>query len=223
MELRRRDVLKLGLFSSAALMLPAERIARTKDAFGDRIATSKLPKPFTIGFDVPPDLSPAKVNRTYDCYKIDQLQGSAEILPGLRTPIWGYNGITPGPTIRVKRGRPVIVRQCNELPARHPQLRYNVWTSTHLHGSASLPQYDGYASDITNPGQFKDYHYPDDEPARTLWTTTTASTTRPRTPTWGSPRCTWFTTSSSSRCRSRTAATTSRSCSRTRCSRAAAR
>ena len=50
-------------------MLPAERIARTKAAFGDRIATSKLPKPFTVGFDVPPVLAPSKVNRTYDCYK----------------------------------------------------------------------------------------------------------------------------------------------------------
>ena len=169
MELRRRDLLKLGLFSSAALMLPAERIARTKDAFGDRIATSKLPKPFTIGFDVPPTLAPTKINRTYDAYKLDQVQKSVEIIPGLKTPIWGYNGITPGPTIRVKRGRPIIVRQCNELPAKHPQLRYNVWTSTHLHGSASLPQYDGYASDITGLVQYKDYHYPNFQNARTLW------------------------------------------------------
>jgi spore coat protein A, manganese oxidase len=169
MELRRRDLLKLGLFSSAALMLPAERIARTKDAFGDRIATSKLPKPFTIGFDVPPTLAPNKINRTYDCYKIDQVQKSVQIIPGLQTPIWGYNGITPGPTIRVQRGRRVIVRQCNELPAKHPQLRYNVWTSTHLHGSASLPQYDGYASDTTGLVQYKDYQYPNFQNARTLW------------------------------------------------------
>jgi FtsP/CotA-like multicopper oxidase with cupredoxin domain len=42
-------------------------------------------------------------------------------------------------------------------------------TSTHLHGSASLPQYDGYASDVTHPGFFKDYHYPNFQPARTLW------------------------------------------------------
>ena len=41
--------------------------------------------------------------------------------------------------------------------------------STHLHGSASLPQYDGYASDITAPGQKKYYHYPNFQPARTLW------------------------------------------------------
>jgi FtsP/CotA-like multicopper oxidase with cupredoxin domain len=42
-------------------------------------------------------------------------------------------------------------------------------TSTHLHGSASLPQFDGYASDVTHPGFFKDYHYPNFQPARTLW------------------------------------------------------
>jgi uncharacterized membrane protein YczE len=33
-------------------------------------------------------------------------------------------------------------------------------TSTHLHGSASLPQYDGYASDVTPPGFYQTYEYP---------------------------------------------------------------
>jgi spore coat protein A len=169
MQLSRRDMLKLGLFSSAALMLPAERIARTKSAFGDRIAASKLPKPFTVGFDVPPELPIAKRNLTWDAYRLDQVEQAVEIIPGLKTPIWGYNGITPGPTIRVMRGRSVVVRQCNDLPSVHPQLRYKVWTSTHLHGSASLPQYDGYASDISGVAQWKDYKYPNSQDARTLW------------------------------------------------------
>ena len=39
----------------------------------------------------------------------------------------------------------------------------------HLHGSASLPQYDGYASDITYPGEYKDYRYPNVQDGRTLW------------------------------------------------------
>ena len=43
------------------------------------------------------------------------------------------------------------------------------WTSTHLHGAPSLPQYDGYASDISLPGYYKDYFYDNLEPARTLW------------------------------------------------------
>ncbi len=42
-------------------------------------------------------------------------------------------------------------------------------TSTHLHGSASMPQFDGYASDITYPGQVKSYFYPNCQDARTLW------------------------------------------------------
>jgi FtsP/CotA-like multicopper oxidase with cupredoxin domain len=41
--------------------------------------------------------------------------------------------------------------------------------STHLHGSASLPEFDGYANDVTPVGFYKDYHYPNFQPARTLW------------------------------------------------------
>ena len=51
----------------------------------------------------------------------------------------------------------------------HPTLGFTPWTSVHLHGHASLPQFDGYASDITNPGQYKDYEYHDRQEARTLW------------------------------------------------------
>jgi FtsP/CotA-like multicopper oxidase with cupredoxin domain len=73
---------------------------------------------------------------------------SAEILPGYQTRVWGYNGTFPGPTFDVQRGRQIFVRHENQLPA-HPTLLYTPNTSVHLHGSASLPQYDGYASDVT--------------------------------------------------------------------------
>ena len=53
MELSRRDLLKVGLFSSAALMLPAERVARTKLAIANRLPQSKLPAPFTMGWKTP--------------------------------------------------------------------------------------------------------------------------------------------------------------------------
>ncbi|NUR14870.1 MAG: multicopper oxidase family protein [Dermatophilaceae bacterium] len=94
---------------------------------------------------------------------------TVEVIPGLRTEMWGYNGLVPGPTFQIAQGRRTVVRQINNLPAVHPVLQYTPWTSVHLHGSASLPEYDGYASDITNPGQYKDYHYPNWQPARTLW------------------------------------------------------
>src|ERR687885_401311 len=133
MQLSRRDLLKVGLFSSAALVLPAERIARTQLAVSDRMPQSKLPAPFTLPFQKPPEATKTSFGDT-DYFTIYQRQP-----------------------------------QVNILPDRHPELGYQVWTSTHLHGSCSLPEYDGYASDTTKPGQFKDYHYPNIQDARTLW------------------------------------------------------
>jgi spore coat protein A, manganese oxidase len=174
MQLSRRDLLKVGLFSSAALVLPAERIARTQLAVADRMPQSKLPEPFTMPWQTPPVAHKTAVGNT-DYFAIYQRQSQVKILPDRLTTIWGYadgaNGapVTPGPTIYVDQGRPAVVRQMCELPERHPELGYQVWTSTHLHGSCSLPEYDGYASDTTNPGQGKDYHYPNTQDARTLW------------------------------------------------------
>src|SRR6476659_5376667 len=175
MQLRRRELLKLGVFGSAALLLPAERVARTELALKNRIAASRLPAPFSVPLTVPPVLAPVRSTPAIrstpatDYYAITQQPAPAVILPGLTTTIWGYNGITPGPTIVAPRGRKTVVRQVNALPRVHPTLRYTVWTSTHLHGSASLPQFDGYASDVTNVGQFKDYEYPNLQEARTIW------------------------------------------------------
>ncbi|MDQ1647396.1 MAG: hypothetical protein QOJ50_3580 [Cryptosporangiaceae bacterium] len=168
MALSRRDVLKMGAFGAAAVALPLERAASAKSAT-DRIAASKLPKPYTVPFAAPPVLEPVRRDATTDFYSVTMRPGLAEILPGYQTEVWGYDGIAPGPTVRATRGRPIVMRQINGLPARHPVLGFDAWTSVHLHGSASLPQYDGYASDITSPGQYKDYRYPNAQPARTLW------------------------------------------------------
>src|SRR5687767_14145226 len=169
MQLSRRDLMKVGVFGSAALALPLERVARTQLAIDNRIPASELPAPFSVPFAAPPVLQPAFEDAETAYYDIVQQQVKAEILPGRQTTIWGYNGITPGPTIVNKRGQSAVVRQTNNLPNVHSELRYNVWTSTHLHGSCSLPEYDGYGSDITNPGQYKDYRYPNIQDARTLW------------------------------------------------------
>jgi spore coat protein A, manganese oxidase len=175
MQLSRRDLLKVGLFSSAALMLPAERVARTQLAITNRMPESALPERFSLPFTVPQVARPVGSVGDTDYYVIRQQQFMAPILgPGKpATQVWGYNSgagaSTPGPTVHVQQGREVVMRQINELPDTHPELQYNVWTSTHLHGSCSLPEYDGYASDITPPGHFKDYRYPNIQDARTLW------------------------------------------------------
>ncbi|HEX2728150.1 MAG TPA: multicopper oxidase domain-containing protein, partial [Rubrobacteraceae bacterium] len=102
-------------------------------------------------------------------YQLTMKQAQLQIPPGYGpTTVYGYDGLTPGPTIHARQGRKVVVRHINQLP-EVSFANYRTWTSVHLHGSASLPQYDGYASDITNPGEFKDYRYPNIQPARTLW------------------------------------------------------
>jgi hypothetical protein len=121
MQLSRRDLLKVGLFSSAALVLPAERIARTQLAVADRMPQSKLPEPFTMAWQTPPVARKTALGNT-DYFTIYQRQSQVKILPDRLTTIWGYadgpNGapVTPGPTIYVDQGRPAIVRQVCELP-----------------------------------------------------------------------------------------------------------
>ena len=120
-------------------------------------------KPYATGFD---DGDPT---RPFARYALTQRLGQARFLPGLSTTVAGYNGIFPGPTIRVSQGTRAEVRIRNGLPATglvHPEA---FDSATHLHGSASLPQYDGYANDATAPGFVKNYHYPNVQTARTLW------------------------------------------------------
>jgi spore coat protein A len=166
-SLSRRDALKVSVLGAAALTLPWQGVLSAKAA--SRIASSKLPKPYTVPFWTPPVLPPVKRDATRDYYRITQEAFVGEILPGVKTPLWGYNGMVPGPTLHMTRGREAVVRQVNKLPAKHPTLGYVPWTSTHLHGMPSKPQYDGYAGDNSMPGQWKDYIYPNSCEARTLW------------------------------------------------------
>lgn len=41
--------------------------------------------------------------------------------------------------------------------------------SVHLHGCYTRAPFDGWAEDVTKPGEYKDYYYPNSQSARTLW------------------------------------------------------
>jgi spore coat protein A len=104
------------------------------------------------------------------------------------TALWGYNGLYPAPTFEVRRGHPIAVKWENNLPGTHflpidttihgaepsvPPVR----TVVHLHGSASMPESDGYpeawfTNGFAQTGPFFTnpvYHYPNDQQATTLW------------------------------------------------------
>lgn len=176
MATTRRDILKIGglsvLGAAGTATLPWGSSLGASSA--SRLDESRLPAPFRVEFVRPPALRAWQTTRDADGVLVDHFSvtekpGLARIVPGFTTPVWGYNGLAPGPTIHVQRGRRAVLRVRNHLPATHPSLGYEPTTSLHLHGSASLPQYDGYASDITRPGFYKDYHFPNFQPARTLW------------------------------------------------------
>ena len=84
----------------------------------------------------------------------------AEILPGFQTPIYGYEGVYPGPTIRARKGRKVVVRQRNTLPFE---------SNVHLHGGYVPAAHDGHPMDVIAAGRSFDYHYPNEQDAATLW------------------------------------------------------
>ena len=61
------------------------------------------------------------------------------------------------------------MRQINDAARQPPGARLQRLDLDAPARVGSLPQYDGYASDITTPGAFKDYSYPNIQDARTLW------------------------------------------------------
>ena len=220
MQLRRRELLKLGVFGSAALLLPAERVARTELALKNRIATSRLPAPFSVPLTTPPVLAPVRSTADTDFYSITQ-QAAAGRHParaqdddlGLqrhhpraddRRPARGARRSSATST-RCRRS----TRPCATRSGRRPtctgrrRCRSSTATPATSRTSASsrttVPERPGGADDLVP---------------------------RPRGPHHRSERVhgarrrsTSSRTTSSAPCRSRTAATTCRWPSRTRCSR----
>ena len=183
MTLSRREFLRLGLAGGAMLALPFGLSACS--SLGDApmgnllLSKTRLPKAFGVPLPVPPVLEPVRSDANVDYYEITQMVGNVEILPGKNTEVWGYNGIFPGPTIESRSGRKTVVRQTNGLP---------VPVSTHLHGGQTPPESDGYPTDLIMPRRaahemgghgsmehmgsghhYKDYSYPLEQRAATLW------------------------------------------------------
>ncbi len=165
MSLNRRNFLKGGMVGGT-LLTTFLTVPQPTWALSPQIPRFQLP------FRIPPELSPLRSDDTTDYYEIRVQKVMVSILPGLMTEMWSYNGLYPGPTIRQlggKRsegGRQSVVRFINQLGLDSEGKPIN--TVTHLHGMASLPQYDGFAEDLIAPAHFKDYIYPNDR-AATIW------------------------------------------------------
>ncbi|KAK2057130.1 multicopper oxidase [Colletotrichum caudatum] len=94
-------------------------------------------------------------------YELEIKPFTQAVYPNLRpATLVGYDGISPGPTLIIPRGTESVVRFINNAAAEN---------SVHLHGSYSRAPFDGWAEDTTNPGEYKDYYYPNQQSARLLW------------------------------------------------------
>lgn len=153
MKWTRREL--MGMAGTAALILPFESgcLSRRPE---ERLLRSRiaLPKAFAAPLQMP------AVLRADNGCDVTVQEGHAEILPGMQTPVWGYNGTFPGPTIEATAGRKVSLRLHNALP---------VPIVNHLHGGHTPPDSDGYPTDLIMPGGQREYIYPNNQRAATLW------------------------------------------------------
>lgn len=110
------------------------------------------------------------------------------------TTVWGYDGVYPGPTFKVKRGTPITVEWQNHLPVKHllpldhalhgakpdksgAPAPPDVKTAVHLHGGKVLPGSDGHPEAWYSPNYAETgpdfvspiYAYPNAQRAATLW------------------------------------------------------
>jgi spore coat protein A, manganese oxidase len=168
----RRDALKMGFVASAGLFLP---LGFAGDALGwsnsswdghwdsswdSRDSTSPTFTPYTTDLPIAPVLSPTSSTSTTDYYNVNMQPTQVQIIPGVTTPVWTYNGLYPGPTIKARKGRQVVIRQQNSLPET---------MTVHLHGAYVDGDSDGHPNDLIAPGAYKDYIYANNMNARTLW------------------------------------------------------
>ena len=153
-EITRSEVLKLSALGSAALLLPFGQAVRAAQESSPNFS------PYQSDLPLLPVLEPTSSTTTYDSYEIVQRKGTAEIIPGYSTPIWGYNGLYPGPTIKVRKGREARVRHVNQL--RDP-------VTVHTHGIYENGDNDGHPNDLIQPKRAKTYFFRNYQNARTLW------------------------------------------------------
>lgn len=194
MSMNRREALKLGLSGTGVLFSPlsctksalgqAEKPCPIDDVFkkcttmaDQQTPIDDRPSPlaqerFQQDLPIPKPLQKQLSNNGIDYYEIVMRKEQVELRPAQNgqpaysAEFWTYNGSIPGPLIHVAKDQPSCIRFINQLG--NDEQNKPICTSVHLHGMASLPQYDGYAEDLTPPEHYKDYYYPNMR-ASILW------------------------------------------------------
>ncbi len=131
---------------AVASLSPTPTVAPNPAAGEGRTRNHQAPN---VGLPFPPPV----------LYQVTQQAGSV-IMSNQLPPqtIWGYDGITPGPTFVAHYNTPILVRQVNNLPANNGGFGLNS-VSTHLHGGHTPSESDGFPCDFFEAGHFYDQYY----------------------------------------------------------------
>jgi FtsP/CotA-like multicopper oxidase with cupredoxin domain len=190
--LSRRDMIKMGLLTSAGLFIPKNGLsARALNSAGALASgggnpssppTPPFVQPFTRMTVKQPvaTLNPAPTilpnvgagegrtiaHQAYNqfapvkFYEVEQRLANLITHPNLPVqPLWGFDGLVPGPLYVERYGQPILVRNRNSLPVNNGGFGKNVVT-THLHNGHTPSESDGNPCNNFGPGKFYDHHYP---------------------------------------------------------------
>jgi FtsP/CotA-like multicopper oxidase with cupredoxin domain len=104
-----------------------------------------------LGFPFPPPV----------VYQMVQQENTQVVMSNQlpKQEIWGFDGISPGPTFVSNYGTPILVRNVNNLPVENDGFGKNS-VSTHLHNGHTPSESDGFPCDFFEKGQYYDHYYP---------------------------------------------------------------
>ncbi|MER5861977.1 multicopper oxidase domain-containing protein [Kitasatospora sp. NPDC002040] len=162
--LSRRNALKAGvvttgIIGTAGVVAPTLTSGSAAAADTGTAAPAVIPQ-FAVPLTIPQVLAPVMTSGTTDYYNVTMKKVLKEVVPGKPTEFFTYNGQLPGPTIKARRGRRVVIRQTNQL---------DMPTSVHLHGAEVPVDSDGSPMNTVAPGASKVYTYPNNQAAAPLW------------------------------------------------------
>jgi len=114
---------------------------------------------FSRDLPIPPLLEGTLINGETN-YKFHVRKGKSQIIEGVKTNTYGYNGNILGPTIKVRKGQNYRFKIHNNLGER---------TSVHWHGLRVPGEMDGGPNQMFIDGDYWEPHYKIEQPASTLW------------------------------------------------------
>jgi blue copper oxidase len=110
---------------------------------------------------IPPQLTGTTDSAGVLVYELKASAGQhAELVAGLRTPTWGYNGAVLGPTLRAPQGKPLRFEILNGLDQS---------TTVHWHGAHIPGAVDGGPHNLIAPGKQVTVSFTLNQPAASLW------------------------------------------------------